>query len=152
MEKGRREKEELTPIPQQLTGEERHQLIAYRKEIKELKQQLNSSRTRQKEAEEISLRYQKDIAEIRKQGNGEMGRGGDIEAIALLQDVIKLKNPTIRKLKSAIREFLTKNSSSSDSPKASQSKRLKFEPNNNESWEDSATSFLDDMGNGEWEK
>lgn len=149
MEKGRREKEELTPIPQQLTGEERHQLIAYRKEIKELKQQLNSSRTRQKEAEEIALRYQKDIAEIRKQGNGEIGRGGDIEAIALLQDAVKLKNPTIRKLKSAIREFLTKNS---DSPKASQPKRLKFEPSNNESWEDSATSFLDDMGNGEWEK
>lgn len=161
VESGDGEKEKLTPMPDsQLSGEEKHQLTAYRREIKELKQALESSRARQKEAEQIALQYQKDIAEIRKQGNGEMGGGGDMEAIrealpaaiAILREVLKIKNPTIRKLKSAIREFLTKITSSSDSQKDSHLKRLKFESNNEESWEDSATSFLDDMGMGEWQK
>lgn len=103
-----------------MTGEEKHQLIAYRREIKELKQSLESSRVRQQEAELIALQYQRDIAELRKQGDGDKGREGEgTEAIALLQDAIKIKNPTIRKLKSAIREYLASIGSSSDSHLAS---------------------------------
>lgn len=94
-----------------MIGEEKHQLIAYRKEIKELKQSLESSHIRQQEAELIALQYQKDISDLRKQGEG--------KAIAILRDAIKIKNPTIRKLKTAIRQYLTKISSSSDSRLAS---------------------------------
>lgn len=72
---------------------------------------MKCSHIRQQEAELIALQYQKDIAELRKQGEG--------KAIAILRDAIKIKNPTIRKLKTAIRQYLTKISSSSDSRLAS---------------------------------
>lgn len=125
-----------------MTGEEKHQLIAYRREIKELKQSLESSRVRQQEAELIALQYQRDIAELRKQGDGEKGREGEgTEAIALLQDAIKIKNPTIRKLKSAIRKYLTNIGSSTDSRMASRDA--------SDTWEDKAMNFLDDFGNGD---
>lgn len=46
-----------------------------------------------------------------------MGEEG--EAIALLQNAMKIKNPTIRKLKATIREYLTSIASSSNSRLAS---------------------------------
>ncbi|MEM9928059.1 MAG: hypothetical protein AAF915_30785 [Cyanobacteria bacterium P01_D01_bin.50] len=138
-------KKNLTPLAQYplpdsqpLTGEERHQLIAYRKEIKELKQSLESSHVRQKEAEEIALRYQKDIAEFRKQGKENGEKEIEPNAITLLQDALKIKNPTIRKLKSAIRQFLAASKVSKDSQMAST--RVADE------WENRATNFLDDLG------
>lgn len=99
---------------------------------------MESSRLRQQEAEEIALQYQKDIAELRKQGEGEKGGTGGGEAIALLQGAIKIKNPTIRKLKSVIREFLAAISISSDSRLASR--------DTGDTWEDKAMNFLDNFG------
>lgn len=128
--------QDLVTDSQQLTGEQKHQLISYRREISELKQAVETARVRQKEAEDIALRYQKDIAEIRKQGKGGGEKGADpnatreasASAIALLQDAIKIKNPTIRKLKSAIREYLAVTTVSSDSQKVS--------PRAADEWED----------------
>ena len=124
MEEGRGE-EKITlhqsPIPdaQKLTGEEKHQLIAYRREIAQLKEKLAAFKTEPLKPNTI--------------------HEASALPIAILQNALKIKNPTIRKLKSAIREYLASIARSKDSQMASTV---------NETWEERAANFLDSMGDG----
>ncbi len=130
MEEGRGE-EKVTlpqsPIPdaQQLTGEEKHQLIAYRREIAQLKEELAVFKAEKSVMVETKPLKPNAIREALP--------------ITILQNALKIKNPTIRKLKSAIREYLTSVDCSKDSQMASTV---------DETWEKRAANFLDSMGDG----
>ncbi len=132
MEEGRGE-EKVTlpqsPIPdaQQLTGEEKHQLIAYRREIAQLKEEL------------AAFKAEKSVMVETKPLKPNAIREASALPIPILQNALKIKNPTIRKLKSAIREYLAIVDRSKDSQMASTA---------DEAWEERATNFLDSMGDG----
>lgn len=132
MEEGRGE-EKITlhqsPIPdaQKLTGEEKHQLIAYRREIAQLKEEL------------AVFKAEKSVMVETEPLKPNAIRKASALPIVILQNALKIKNPTIRKLKSAIREYLTSVDCSKDS---------QVDSTVDETWEERAASFLDSMGDG----
>lgn len=108
------------PIPnsqtQRLSGEERHQLIAYREEIKKLKLKLAEEKEYYEGCNEERLEA------LNRAGIAEMElkilkreKPLPSKAIALLKDILKIKSPTIRRLKATIRQALDIVSSSADS-------------------------------------